>query len=109
MKIEKLGKLMDLSHESCAKLYDCSSKELDILVGLAKKNGAFGSRLTGAGWGGCSVSMIDETKVSSFIEIIKHEFYIKNQMVKIEKESDWDNVVFATAPGQGALAFQVSK
>jgi hypothetical protein len=44
----RLGKLMDESHDSCARLYECSCPELDTLVGVAKKAGAIGSRLTGA-------------------------------------------------------------
>lgn len=46
----RLGALMDASHASCSKLYECSCQELDTLVGVAKGAGAIGSRLTG----GCS-------------------------------------------------------
>lgn len=43
----RLGQLMDASHASCAKLYECSCSELDTLVGVAKGAGALGARLTG--------------------------------------------------------------
>lgn len=51
-KIAALGELMDASHASCRDLYQCSLPELDLVVQLAKRHGAIGARLTGAGWGG---------------------------------------------------------
>ncbi|KAJ2932504.1 hypothetical protein H1R20_g4582, partial [Candolleomyces eurysporus] len=95
---EKLGKLMDESQESCAKLFDCSCLELDQLTRLARTAGAFGSRLTGAGWGGCTVSLVAEDQVDGFIRKIKEEY----PPYKGLNEAALNEAIFATRPGRGA-------
>jgi galactokinase len=49
------------SHESCRRLYDCSAPELDTVVAAAKRAGALGARLTGAGWGGAAIVLLNKT------------------------------------------------
>lgn len=51
-RLRQLGRLMFASHESCRKDYECSAPELDLVVREAKRAGAWGARMTGAGWGG---------------------------------------------------------
>lgn len=70
-QLEELGKLMNESHASCRDLYDCSSDELEVLTKMCREAGAYGSRLTGAGWGGCCVSLIPADKVDAFLKDIE--------------------------------------
>ena len=60
-KLKQFGKLLFESHESCRRLYQCSSPELDTVVGAAKRAGAWGARLTGAGWGGAAIVLVGKT------------------------------------------------
>jgi len=60
-KLKQFGKLLYESHESCRRLYECSSPELDTVVAAAKRAGALGARLTGAGWGGAAIVLVNKT------------------------------------------------
>ena len=63
------GKLMTASHESLRDLYEVSCDELDILAAEALKvDGVLGSRMTGAGFGGCTVSLVKDNAVDTFID-----------------------------------------
>lgn len=70
-----LGSLMNDSHESCAKDYAVSCPELDHLVLAARRAGALGSRLTGAGFGGCAVNLVPIAQLEAFRERIQNEYY----------------------------------
>jgi len=94
-----LGRLMNESHKSCSELFDCSCPELDELVALARVSGAYGSRLTGAGWGGCTVSLVCESEVEGFKKRLK-EGYPKYRGLT---EEELNEAVFATKPSSGAF------
>jgi len=72
---EEMGRLMAASHESCRSLYEISTAELDRLVEIALEQGAVGSRLTGAGVGGCTVSLVAREKVPDFIPAVTRDYY----------------------------------
>ena len=71
-----LGTLMVESHASLRDDYGVSCPELDTLVEIAMESGAIGSRLTGAGFGGCTVSLVPEPAVGRFIEQIRSRYYL---------------------------------
>ena len=67
--IKLFGELMNQSHISLRDDYEVTGKELDTLVAEAwKQPGVIGARMTGAGFGGCTVSLVEEDKVDAFIE-----------------------------------------
>jgi len=67
--LRKLGKLMNESHDSLCKDYEVTGIELDTLVYEGRKlPGVLGTRMTGAGFGGCTVSIIEEEHVENFIK-----------------------------------------
>jgi len=73
--ISSFGRLMCEGHESLRDLYEVSIPEIDILVDLANQSpDCFGSRLTGAGFGGCTVSIVKKDKSEDFIQYL-HENY----------------------------------
>ncbi|CAI2180591.1 17552_t:CDS:1 [Funneliformis geosporum] len=101
---EGLGNLMNESHKSCKELFECSCDELDDLVKICLDGGAVGSRLTGAGWGGCTVSLIRENEIDKFINFVSEKYY--NVRFSQLSHDDLENVIFATRPGGGAAIIE---
>lgn len=76
--IEKFGKLMNESHISLRDDYEVTGMELDSLVEAAwEENGVIGSRMTGAGFGGCTVSIVKNENVESFIKNVGEKYKSK--------------------------------
>ena len=68
-KIDEFGKLMIASHDSLRDDYEVTGKELDTLVAEAlKQPGVIGARMTGAGFGGCAVSIVETDAIDAFKE-----------------------------------------
>ena len=69
------GQLMIESHQSLKVDYEVSCEELDLLVDLAlKQEGVLGARMTGAGFGGCTVNLLKREKVNIFKKTIQKEY-----------------------------------
>ena len=69
--VREFGKLMNQSHDSLRDLYEVTGFELDTMVEEARKiDGVIGSRMTGAGFGGCTVSIVEADAVDTYIETV---------------------------------------
>ncbi|GFO03021.1 N-acetylgalactosamine kinase [Plakobranchus ocellatus] len=101
--LEQLGRLMDESHASCRDMYECSHPDLDTLVELCKKNGAQGSRMTGAGWGGCAVSIVHSDRVDTLLAGVREQYYSASS----DRAGKVASALFATVPGGGAAYYSV--
>ncbi len=74
--IVEFGRLMTQSHASLRDLYEVTGTELDTMVEEALKlDGVVGSRMTGAGFGGCTISIVREDAVEGFIESVGKNYY----------------------------------
>ncbi|XP_056428207.1 N-acetylgalactosamine kinase isoform X5 [Hyla sarda] len=103
--VQLLGDLMNQSHVSCRDMYECSCTELDQLVDICLKSGAIGSRLTGAGWGGCTVSMVPVDKLNVFLTNVQEMYYKTDaRRSALQKQS-----LFVTKPGSGAMVIVEKK
>jgi galactokinase len=66
-----LGQLLNASHESLQHDYEVSCKELDAMVEIARQQpGVYGARMTGAGFGGCTVSLVAEGDADAFVAAV---------------------------------------
>ncbi|KAF8821209.1 GHMP kinase, N-terminal domain-containing protein, partial [Cardiosporidium cionae] len=105
-KAKILGKLMNESDYSCNDLYECGSPELKTLTSAARSFGALGSRLTGAGWGGFTVSLVsDETAANSLIEKLQKGYAPFKSM----SEKELNEQLFMAEPAGGVSAYCLSK
>jgi galactokinase len=77
-QLQEFGKLMYESHASLKNDYEVSCKELDILIEIAKIcKGVIGSRMTGAGFGGSTVTLVEKDKSEEVKHITKQQYFKK--------------------------------
>jgi galactokinase len=92
--LQTLGELMAASHNSLRDDYEVSCPELDLLVELALATpGVYGSRMTGAGFGGCTVTLAQREAVEAMREEL---------VPRYREETGLEPMLFATAPAAGA-------
>ena len=97
-----LSALMDASHASCRDDYDVSSPALEELIAAAKAAGALGARLTGAGFGGCTVNLLPSGGASLFLAMMERSFYQRRPTEARRREH-----AFVVTPSAGASVMRV--
>jgi galactokinase len=91
---ETLGHLMNRSHESLRDLYEVSSPELDALQEISLNQlGVWGCRMTGAGFGGCVIALIQEKTLDRYLRRVPGLYW---------QATHYDAEFIVTAPGEGA-------
>lgn len=76
-RLDDMGVLMNGSHRSLADDFECSTARLDAMVECARRGGALGARLTGAGFGGSIVALCEADAAQAVIESIDRGYYAK--------------------------------
>lgn len=93
------GKLMIESHQSLKDDYEVSCAELDLLVDLAlKQEGVLGARMTGAGFGGCTVNLLKRDYIDAFKKSVKNEY---------KKITGINPDIYVTRPAEGAKVIEL--
>jgi len=96
--LETFGRLMAESHRSLRDDYQVSCAELDTLVDLANRvDGVFGARMTGGGFGGCTINLVRADRVAEFMRDVVQGYEQASGVVP-------DIYVCATAPGVSRLS-----
>ncbi len=104
--LDELATLMNESHASCRDDYEVSCDELEALVTIAREHGAIGARLTGAGFGGCTVNAVRVGDVNRFLNGVRRDYY--ETYVKDHREKEFvpsrsiDDAMFVCRPTKRA-------
>ena len=89
-----MGRLMYLSHESLRDDYEVSCHELDLLVKIASNvEGVVGARMTGGGFGGCTVNLVLRDALEKFQQVISQKF---------SEATSYEPALYVSEPSDGA-------
>ena len=92
--VEALGRLMDASDASLRVDYEVTSRELDVMTRIARRHPAcFGARMTGAGFGGCTINLVQKDGVAAFQDFLLKQY---------QEETGITGETFVSAPAAGA-------
>jgi len=87
-----LGKLLEESHQSLKNDFEVSCDELDKMVEISKSLGSYGARMTGAGFGGCTIHLVNKSHVNHFMQELKQRYDASTGMI---------SNIFETIPSEG--------
>ncbi|KAI0514821.1 galactokinase [Xylaria bambusicola] len=99
---QRLGNLMNETQDSCREVYECSCPEIDDICRIAREAGSYGSRLTGAGWGGCSVHLVPADKVDDIKAALVEKYFSKRQI----SEKDMEDAIVVSRPMNGSAIYK---
>jgi galactokinase len=90
----RFGQLMYLSHDSLDRDYEVSCRELNLMVNLARNaEGVYGARMTGGGFGGCTINLVECEGVLEFQRRVAREY---------EEATRLSPQIFVSQPAEGA-------
>jgi len=96
--VHELGKLMNESHESLKDDFEVTNDALNVMVECARaEEGCFGARMTGAGFGGCAVALVQESKAEPFAASVAASY---------QKATGNEPKVYVTQATDGAAAIE---
>lgn len=99
--LPKLGAILNESHASSRDIYVHSCPEIDQMCDIALQAGSYGGRVTGAGWGGCSVHLVPKEKVEAVKAAWVEKYYRKREPdISDEKLAE---AIVVSEPGQGSM------
>lgn len=102
---QTFGGLMNQSQESCDNLYECSCPETNEICKIALANGSFGSRLTGAGWGGCTVHLVPSSSVEKVKTALINQYYkVKYPTIK---DAELKDAIIVSKPALGSCLVEL--
>ncbi|KAI2638061.1 galactokinase [Xylaria nigripes] len=100
---KQLGNLLNETQDSCRDVYECSCHEIDEICQIARDAGSYGSRLTGAGWGGCSVHLVPADKVDQIKAALVEKYYSKRQIY----DKAMEGAIIVSRPMNGSAVLKL--
>ncbi|KAM9933338.1 hypothetical protein OXX80_007046 [Metschnikowia pulcherrima] len=103
--LREVGALMDSSQQSTSEMNQASTAQCDEICALARKNGSFGSRVTGAGFGGCIVHLTTVEKLPQLVSALTENYY-EEYFPRISAE-ELSEAIVVSKPAMGACIVQI--
>lgn len=102
---EEMGKIIHASQQTLFYDYENGCAELETVCQLAESHGALGTRPTGAGWGGSTVSLVPTDRVADVLHALRTGYYDK--YVRDMSDEKFADAVLVSQPAAGACVYKV--